>query len=90
MTPEQAPEVAEQISAQHKPSKSKRPRFVMWQVGKIKDMNQEFDVAYWQAQDTTARLNAGWELVVYYLTRQGRTDELRLQRSIGSLQRKSG
>lgn len=90
MALEQTPELADQTCVQHEPLKSNRPRFVMWQVGKIKNMNQEFDVAYWQAQDTSARLNAGWELVVYYLTRQGRTDELRLQRSIGSLQRKSG
>ncbi len=60
----------------------------MVQTGKIEEMNREFDVAFWQAQSTEARLNAGWELVVYAMERQGRTDELRLQRTVGNLQRK--
>ena len=65
-------------------------KVVMWQYGKIKeDMNREFDIAFWQAQDTEARLQAGWELVVYYLERTGRTHELRLQRTVTAFQRKS-
>lgn len=68
---------------------TKKPPLVMRQMGKIKDMNREFDVAFWQAQNTTARLDAGWELVAYYLKRKGRVNELRLQRTVESLQRKS-
>lgn len=61
---------------------------VMWQVGKIKDMNREFDVAFWQAQDATARLRAGWELVEFYHKLKGTTNELRLHRTVEALQRK--
>ncbi len=62
---------------------------VMWQVGKIKEMNREFNIAFWQAQTTSARLEAGWQLVVYYLKRKERTGELRFQRSVESFQRQS-
>ncbi|MCC6444961.1 MAG: hypothetical protein IT210_16085 [Armatimonadetes bacterium] len=55
---------------------------VMRQYGKIEDMNRDFDIAFWQAQTTEARLQAGWELVAYYLERKGRSHELRLQRSV--------
>jgi len=66
------------------------PSVVMWQVGKIKDMNREFDIAFWQAQDATARLRAGWELVEFYHRLKGTVDELRLQRTVENLQRKPG
>ncbi len=79
----------EQVALPDEDRQSASP-FVMRQLGKIKDMNREFDIAFWQAQDTSTRLNAGWELVAYYLKRKGRADELRLQRTVESLQRKSG
>ena len=68
----------------------KEQELVMVQVGKIKDMNREFDVAFWQAQDATARLRAGWELVEFYHKMKGTTDELRLHRTVEHLQRKPG
>ncbi|MCX6381800.1 MAG: hypothetical protein NT023_20385 [Armatimonadetes bacterium] len=90
MTQEQNSVPSEQTEAPLEDAKSDKPPLIMRQMGKIKDMNREFGIAFWQAQDTTARLNAGWELVAYYLKRKGRANELRLQRSVESLQRKSG
>lgn len=63
---------------------------IMERLCKISDKNREFDIAFWQAQDAAARLNAGWELVEFYLKLKGRTDELRLQRTAESLQCKDG
>jgi hypothetical protein len=61
---------------------------VMVNYGKIKDMDRTFDVAFWQAQDASARLRAGWELVEFYYSLKGLPkDELRLQRTVGGLQR---
>jgi hypothetical protein len=63
---------------------------VMVQYGKIKDMNREFDIAFWQAQSAEARLRAGWELVEDYYAMKGLPkDELRLQRTVRTLQRQS-
>lgn len=42
---------------------------------------RDFDLVFWQAQSSAARFDATWE----YLKRQGREDELRLQRSVASL-----
>jgi len=44
--------------------------------------DRSFDLEFWQAQDSAARFDAAWELVENYLRRQGRADELRLQRSV--------
>ena len=63
---------------------------VMAQKVALKDADRCFDVAFWQAQDTTARFNAAWELVEHYLRREGRENELRLQRSVATLQRIRG
>ena len=62
-------------------------RLIMKQYGQIKDMDRTFDVAFWQAQEPTARLKAGWELVEFYARLKGRTDELRLQRTVETFQR---
>ncbi len=70
---------------------SAESQLVMWQYGKLADMNREFDVAFWQAQSAEARLKAGWELVEFYHELKGLPkDELRLQRTVGTLQRQSG
>ena len=61
---------------------------LMERLGRIEDLDRSFDVAFWQAQDATARLRAAWELVVFYHRLKGPTDELRLQRSVESLQRR--
>ena len=64
---------------------------VMERMGKMKDLDRSFDLLFWQAQDTTARFRAAWELVVHYNRRQGRSeDELRLQRTVERLQRREG
>lgn len=61
---------------------------VMERLGRIEDLDRSFDIAYWQAQDATARMSAAWDLVVFYHRLKGSTDELRLQRSVESLQRR--
>ncbi len=53
----------------------------------LKNMDRDFDVAFWQAQSTDARMQAAWELVEHYLLQKGRSDELRLQRSVAVLRR---
>jgi len=62
-------------------------RLTMMRYGRIEDMDRSFDLAFWQAQDATARWKAGWELVEFYLKLKGRTNELRLQRTVESFQR---
>ena len=65
--------------------------FIMERVGKIKDLDRSFDIEFWQAQDTTARFRAAWELAVHYHRRKGMSeDELRLQRTVEHLQRARG
>jgi hypothetical protein len=61
---------------------------VMEHLGRISEMNREFDVAFWQAQDATARFAAAWDQVEFYYNLKGLPkDELRLQRSIEVVQR---
>ena len=51
--------------------------------------DREFDIQFWQGLSSEARANAVWEMVVDYWQMQGKgTDELRLQRSIESIQRR--
>ncbi len=63
-------------------------RLVMMRVGKVADMDRSFDIEFWQSQDDTARFDAAWELVVFAHGLKGQTeDELRLQRSVESIER---
>jgi hypothetical protein len=62
-------------------------RVIMTRTVALKDADRSFDLAFWQAQDSAARHRAAWELVEHYLRRKGRTDELRLQRTVGAFQR---
>ncbi len=65
-----------------------KKRIVMERKGKLGDLDRSFDLAYWQAQDDTARFAAAWELVVFAHRLKGRDEnELRLQRSVESFQR---
>ena len=58
-------------------------------LGKIKDLDRSFDIAYWQAQSEAARFAAAWELVEFAWKIKGRDpSELRLQRTVEHLQRK--
>lgn len=53
--------------------------------------DREFDIQFWQGLTSEARANAVWEMVVDYWTMKGKTsDELRLQRSVESVQRSRG
>jgi len=65
-------------------------RLTMMRYGRIEEMDRSFDLAFWQAQDATARWKAGWELVEFYLKMKGRTNELRLQRTVESFRRLRG
>jgi hypothetical protein len=50
--------------------------------------DREFDIQFWQGLTSEARANAGWELVTDYWAMKGKSpDELRLQRSVESIQR---
>ena len=50
--------------------------------------DREFDIQFWQDQSSEQRADAVWELVVDYWQMQGKDpDELRLQRSVESIQR---
>ena len=44
---------------------------IMEHVGKVKDMNREFDVTFWQAQDAATRFRAAWEQVEFYYAMKG-------------------
>lgn len=62
---------------------------VMERLGNIKDADRSFDIAFWQAHDATARFRAAWELVVFaHKIKGGDPDELRLDRTVGNLQRR--
>ncbi|MBV9215069.1 MAG: hypothetical protein JO053_02745 [Acidobacteria bacterium] len=50
--------------------------------------DREFDIQFWQGLSSEARAKAGWELVADYWLMKGKSeDELRLQRSVESIQR---
>jgi hypothetical protein len=64
-------------------------RLVMMRLGKADQMDRSFDIEFWQSQDDTARLNAAWELVVFAHELKGKKeDELRLQRTVESIERR--
>lgn len=65
-----------------------RSDFVMEGLSRIKDSDRSFDIEYWQRQDSEARFEAAWELVVFAHQRKGgEASELRLQRTIEHLER---
>ncbi len=50
--------------------------------------DREFDIEFWQSLTSKDRADACWEMVVDYWTMKGKSeDELRLQRSVESVQR---
>jgi hypothetical protein len=56
--------------------------------GRIEDLDRSFDLAFWQAQTSQARMQAAWELVVHAWRVKGNdVRQLRLQRSVESFQR---
>lgn len=63
--------------------------FVMERFGRIDEMDHSFDIEYWQRQGDAAIFRAAWELVETYWRDRGRDpNELRLQRSVESFQRR--
>lgn len=63
----------------------------MMRKGKLEDLDRSFDLAFWQAQDDTARFAASWELVVLVESIRGENGrQLRLQRSVEALHRLPG
>jgi hypothetical protein len=65
--------------------------FVMEKPGKIEDIDRSFDIEFWQRQTPGARFDAAWELVVFAHKHKGQDgSELRLQRTIESLERREG
>lgn len=62
-----------------------------WAVkyGRIEDLDRSFDVDFWQGQGTAAIFAAAWELVEQAHKWKGKDlSELRLQRSVATLQRR--
>jgi hypothetical protein len=53
----------------------------------VRTMDRDFDITFWQGLDTTARMDAAWDLVAHYLNQKGRAGELRLQRTVAVLGR---
>lgn len=69
-------------------SSNRKPGLVMERKGRIEDLDRSFDIEFWQAQDSSARFSAAWELVVFAHKIKGKdVSELRLQRHIEKLQR---
>lgn len=63
-------------------------RLVMMRLGNVDAMDRSFDIEFWQSQDDAARLDAAWELVVFAHELKGNEeDELRVQRSVESIER---
>lgn len=75
-------------------SKIKFERFPdgsMIKYGKLEDMDNSFDLEFWQSQPASAIFKAAWEMVVFaHELKGGKRDELRFQRSVASLQRFPG
>jgi hypothetical protein len=70
------------------PISPERPEFVMMRFGRIEEMDRSFDIEFWQRQGDAAIFRAAWELVELYCRDRGMNpDELRLQRSVETLQR---
>ena len=61
----------------------------MERYGTLRELDRSFDIEYWQRQGDAAIFVAAWELVESYWRAQGRNpDELRLQRSIETFQKR--
>ncbi len=68
-----------------------RSDFVMEGLSRVDQQDRAFDIEFWQRQDSNARFAAAWDLVVFAHQRKGRDEsELRLQRSVESLERSEG
>jgi len=65
--------------------------YVMEGLSHIDELDRSFDIEFWQRQDSNARFSAAWELVIFANERKGKDEsELRLQRTVESLERREG
>lgn len=72
-----------------KPEMPPREGFVMERYGRLQEMDRSFDIEYWQRLGPAAIMEAAWQMVVdVHSRRPGGADELRLQRSVESFQRR--
>ncbi len=62
---------------------------VIWErKGRLAELDRSFDLKFWQAQSSSARFQAAWELIQHAWRVKGHdVRQLRLQRSIESFQR---
>jgi len=61
----------------------------MERYGRLREMDRSFDIEYWQRLGPAAIMEAAWRMVVdVHSRRPGGADELRLQRSVESFQRR--
>ncbi len=59
--------------------------------GRLEDSEPFPDLEYWQSQDDETKFDAAWEMVIEaHLIKGEDLRESRLQRTIGSLQRREG
>ena len=68
----------------------KRLGMTAW-YGRLEDAERYPDVKYWQAQTDAKKFEAAWQMVIEaYAIKGEEVSELRLQRSVGGLQRRRG
>ena len=62
---------------------------VIWErKGRLAELDRSFDLKFWQAQSSSVRFQAAWELIQHAWRVKGHdVRQLRLQRSIESFQR---
>lgn len=66
----------------------KQREMTVW-YGRREDAERYPDVAYWQSQPDAKKFEAAWQMVIEAYAIKGEDiSELRLQRSVGGLQRR--
>lgn len=66
----------------------KKREMTVW-YGRIEDAERYPDIAYWQSQPDAKKFEAAWQMVIEAYAIKGEDiSELRLQRSVGGLQRR--
>lgn len=64
----------------------KEPPFILTKLGRVTDLNRDFDLAFWQNQSPAQRMAAVWDLIVFHHKLHKRPpDELRLNRTLSGL-----
>jgi hypothetical protein len=71
--------------------KEMEDRLVMSRLARREDAGRDFDIEFWQTLGDAKIFAAAWDLVVTAAGVRGiREDQLRLQRSVATLRRRSG